>query len=567
MRFNTLKLPLSFLLILISTGLAFTQSANVPLNEDYYHLLDRYEIKQRAFSTDFFSNFKPYGRQGIAQFLDSLPENTSVSAADEFNLNYLKLDNWEFTDYEGRYSKKPVLKNIYKYQNDFYAHHGESFDVHLSPVFYFGLGQDDNSGSTPFINTRGAEIRGIIDDKIAFYTYLGENQAVFPEYVQRWNRRYNVVPGEGFWKRYGDHGFDYFSVRGYVNFNATRHIGIQLGYDKNVIGSGQRSMLLSDFSSSYPFLKLNVQVWKLQYQVMYAQMIADQFFVANGGGSLGTREYPKKFMTMHQLSINLSDNFTLGFFESIIFNKEDSLGNSRFELNYLNPLIFYTAIEQQAGSADNVVVGMDARWNIAGSYQLYGQFLFDEFVLSEVFSGDGWWSNKYGFQLGGKYIDVLSIPNLDLQLEYNFSRPYTYAHNNLQTSYSNYRQPLAHPIGANLKEFMAVLRYQPINRLTLMGRLISANYGEDNPGENWGKNVLLDYTTYEQEYGNVTGQGVATDLFMTQLVASYQWRHNLFTDLTFTYRTEENELLAGTEPTSFIQFAIRLNAPRINHLF
>ena len=210
---------------------------------------------------------------------------------------------------------------------------------------------------------------------------------------------------------------------------------------------------------------------------------------------------------------------------------------------------------------------MDARWNIAGSYQLYGQFLFDEFVLSEVFSGDGWWSNKYGFQLGGKYIDVLNIPNLDLQLEYNFSRPYTYSHNTLQTSYSNYLQPLAHPIGANLKEFMVVLRYQPINRLSFMGRLISANYGEDNPGENWGKNVLLDYTTFEQEYGNVTGQGVATDLLMTQLVASYQWRHNLFTDLTFTYRSEENELMAGTAPTNFVQFAIRLNAARINHLF
>lgn len=564
---TTIRLFLILPILLLVSSQALSQSANVPLNEDYYHLIDRYEIKQRVFSTDFFSNFKPYARRGIAAFLDSLPANIGVSSADAFNLNYLKIDNWEFTNDDNRFSKRPILKNIYKYQNDFYGYHGASFDVHLSPVVYFGLGQDDNSGSTPFINTRGAEVRGIIDDKVAFYAYVGENQAVFPEYVQRWNRRNNVVPGEGFWKRYGDHGFDYFSVRGYVNFNATEHIGIQLGYDKNVIGSGQRSMLLSDFSSSYPFLKLNAQVWKLQYQVMYAQLIADQFFVANGGGSLGTREYPKKFMTMHHLSINLSDNFTLGFFESIIFNKADSLGNSRFELNYLNPLIFYTAIEQQAGSADNVVLGMDARWNIAGSYQLYGQFLFDEFVLSEVFSGDGWWSNKYGFQLGGKYIDVLNVPNLDLQVEYNFSRPYTYAHQTLQTSYTHYRQPLAHPIGANFKEFMAVLRYQPVSRLTLMGRVISARYGEDRTGENWGKNVLLNYSTYEQEYGNVTGQGVATDLLMTQLVASYQWRHNLFTDLTFTYRNEESELLAGTAPTSFVQFAIRLNAPRINHLF
>ncbi len=560
------RLPI-VLFFLCLTYRALSQSANVPLNEDYYHLIDRYEIKQRAFSTDFFSNFKPYARQGIAQFLDSLPENVSVSSADAFNLDYLRVDNWEFTKTDNRYSKNPIFKKLYKYKNDLFGYNSESFDVHFSPVFYFGVGQDDNSGSTPFINTRGAEIRGVIDEKVAFYTYLGENQAVFPGYVQRWNDRFNVVPGEGFWKRYNEHGFDYFSVRGYINFNATKHIGVQLGYDKNVIGSGQRSMLLSDFSSSYPFLKLNAQVWKLQYQVMYAQLIADQFFVADGSGSLGTREYPKKFMTMHHLSINLSDNFTLGFFESIIFNKEDSLGNSRFELNYLNPLIFYTAIEQQAGSADNVVLGVDARWNIAGSYQLYGQFLFDEFVVSEVFSGDGWWSNKYGFQLGGKYIDVLNIPNLDLQLEYNFSRPYTYTHQTLQTSFTNYRQPLAHPIGANFKEFMAVLRYQPIDRLSLMGRLISANYGEDNPGENWGRNILLSYSTFEQEFGNVTGQGVPTDLLFSQLIASYQWRHNLFTDLTFTYRKEESDILVGVEPTTFVQFAIRLNAPRINHLF
>ncbi|MEM8895693.1 MAG: hypothetical protein AAGC88_14010 [Bacteroidota bacterium] len=562
-----MKQLLVVLFLIASFHTALPQSANVPLNEDYYHLLDRYEIKQRAFSTDFFSNFKPYARQAIAGFLDSLPENVVTSEVDEFNLNYLRNDNWEFTNSEDRFSKKPLLKKLYRYQNDLFAHNSESFDVHFSPVFQFAVGQDDNSGSTPFINTRGAEIRGVIDQKVAFYTYLGENQAVFPGYVQRWNERYQVVPGEGFWKRYNDHGFDYFSVRGYINFNATKHIGLQLGYDKNIIGSGQRSMLLSDFSSSYPFLKINAQVWKLQYQVMYSQLVADQFFVPDGSGSLGTREYPKKFMTMHQLSINISDNFTLGFFESIIFNKEDSLGNSRFELNYLNPLIFYTAIEQQSGSADNVVLGVDARWNIAGSYQLYGQFLFDEFVVSEVFSGDGWWSNKYGFQLGGKYIDVLNIPNLDLQVEYNFSRPYNYTHFDLQTSFTNYRQPLAHALGANFKEFIAVLRYQPINRLSLMGRLVSANYGEDNPGENWGKNILLPYTTFEQEFDNVTGQGVPTDLLLTQLVASYQWKHNLFTDLTFTYRNEENTLLTGTEPTSFVQFAVRLNAPRINHLF
>ena len=98
-----MKQLLVVLFLIASFHAAQSQSANVPLNEDYYHLLDRYEIKKRAFSTDFFSNFKPYARHTIAEFLDSLPTNVAVSEVDKFNLNYLRIDNWEFTDSEDRY--------------------------------------------------------------------------------------------------------------------------------------------------------------------------------------------------------------------------------------------------------------------------------------------------------------------------------------------------------------------------------------------------------------------------------------------------------------------------------
>lgn len=544
---------------------ALSQSANVALNRDYYHLLERMEIKNKAFSTSYFHNFRPYSREAIAQFLEAAPISLDRSRADRFNRQYLLTDSWEYTRYDSIGSKKPLLKHFYKYRNDFFGYNSESFDVHISPVLYLSGGSDSNSSLTTFINTRGAEVRGRIDNKVSFYSYIGENQAVFPRYVQDWNSRNHVLPGEGFWKTFGDYGYDYLTVRGYVNFNATKHIGLQLGYDKNFVGSGMRSMLLSDFSSSYPFLKLNAQVWKLQYQVMYAQLIADQFHTSTG--SLGVLEYPKKFMTMHQLSINLAPNLTLGIFENIIFDARDTLMNSRFEMHYLNPLIFYGAIEQQVGSPDNYGLGLDLRWNILGSYQLYGQFFLDEFVASQLFSDAGWWSNKYAFQLGGKYIDVAGISNLDLQLEYNFARPYTYAHQSMRTNYSHYRQPLAHPLGANFKELLAVVRYQPLERLTLKATAISAKYGTDSPDTNYGGNILLPYSTFESEFGNFTGQGIATDMRLVQMVASYQWRHNLFTDLGYTYRTEENVQLADMMPTSFVQFSVRLNAAALEHLF
>jgi hypothetical protein len=38
--------------------------------------------------------------------------------------------------------------------------------------------------------------------------------------------------------------------------------------------------------------------------------------------------------------------------------------------------------------------------------QFYGQFLLDEFNLEQIKSGDGWWANKWGLQLGAKYVNA-----------------------------------------------------------------------------------------------------------------------------------------------------------------
>jgi hypothetical protein len=96
-------------------------------------------------------------------------------------------------------------------------------------------------------------------------------------------------------------------------------------------------------------------------------------------------------------------------------------------------------------------------------------------------------TNKYGAQVGVKYIDILGIKHLDFQGEYNMARPYTYSHSKTGLSYSHYNQALAHPLGANFSELTSTLRAQPFSKLQLVSRAIFANYGEDSNGSNWGK--------------------------------------------------------------------------------
>ena len=130
---------------------------------------------------------------------------------------------------------------------------------------------------------------------------------------------------------------------------------------------------------------------------------------------------------------------------------------------------------------------------------LYTQLILDEFLLSEIKSGNGWWANKYGYQFGLKSYDFLWVKNLSLQLEYNAVRPFPYKHSYTPTSistlqnYAHFNAPLAHPLGANFKEFIAIAHYQPIPKLRLSGKLVLANYGADTDSTNWGANILKSY--------------------------------------------------------------------------
>jgi hypothetical protein len=66
-----LLLFISVLWILIGNQ-TFGQGAYVPYNRDYYHMVERYEIKNGVNNESFQTGFKPFRRDHLADFLDSL---------------------------------------------------------------------------------------------------------------------------------------------------------------------------------------------------------------------------------------------------------------------------------------------------------------------------------------------------------------------------------------------------------------------------------------------------------------------------------------------------------------
>lgn len=569
---------LLFSSLFFSTTFCLAQSTYIPLNNDYYHLIDRYEIKAGKFSTNFHTASKPYLRQHVGHWIDSLylteidGISKNANSKDAFNLQYLANDNWAWSEQAEANNEHPLWNTFFRKKADFFHVNTKDFTLHVNPVIYLqgGVEQDEQLDDEPnlFTNTRGLQIHGTIDGKIGFYTYLGENQTIFPNYVRSWIESEGVVPGEGFWKKFKDNGVDFFTARGYLSFPATRHIDIQMGYGRHFMGNGYRSLILSDFANDYLFLKINTQVWRIQYTNLFTEMRADVFVAPGGVGLYGTERFPKKYLALHRLGVNITDRLNIGLFETITFGQDPAItGSNGFELSYLIPVIFYRSIEQETGSPDNAMLGIDVKWNFLRQFSLYGQMMLDEFILRESEAGNGWWGSKYAVQLGLKYIDALNIPNLDVQLEHNFARPYAYAHESLYTNYAHYRQALAHPLGANFRETLFIGRYQPLPKLNLRGKVAFASYGADTLSTNWGKNIFLNYASHEQDFGNEIGQGIATDLLYTDLSASYQVFHNIFADVNFIYRRLDSEIDALDQKSIILSLALRWNIPQRENMF
>jgi len=87
-------------------------------------------------------------------------------------------------------------------------------------------------------------------------------------------------------------------------------------------------------------------------------------------------------MANHYLSWNVSKRFNLGLFESVIWTDSNNRG---FDISYLNPIIFYRAIEFQSGQdAGNVIVGASAKYKINDIIITVGLLMLNLYLELEV---------------------------------------------------------------------------------------------------------------------------------------------------------------------------------------
>ncbi len=538
---------------------SYGQTTYLPLGSEEHFLLDRLETQSGSLSDQLFLSVQPLNRKDAVQYLFNEKSNfynRNLSNTDNFNINRaMALSNeWMEGVPSAALTRRQGLWNtFYTYPPDFIQVNKHNFFLSVNPVLSAeGAYQKDNtSGSFLLNSTQGVAMRARLSNVLGLSLNIADNYEQPPAYYADYIDKYQSMPGAAAYRKIGD-GYQYLTLSGYADVGLIKdHVNLTLGYDRQFIGDGMRSLFIADFSAPMPFVRINTKIWKLNYQNLY--MLAQPQFPSDPA----LREGRYKYLTMHHLSMNITRWLNVGLFESVTFSRD-----GHFEFGYMNPIIFYRAIERGMGSPDKVAIGVNAKALAWKTLQLYGQFLLNEFTAKEFFGNKGYMHNKWGAQLGFKYFNAFKLDNLDIQGEMNIVRPYTYQHYS-EANYSNNNLPIAHPLGAGFREFSGNIRYQPIPRLWVNARAMFYQQGVDTGGINYGNDILKNYKNTPARYGVHIINGLPAECLLLGLSASYEIWTGLCFDLGGTYRNyHTDDVFLMQEKTAMVHAGFRLNIAR-----
>ena len=534
-----------FFLFLLLGHRLFAQTSYTPLGNKEYILLDRIEIKSglEGFNASYLkpNNTKLFVNE--IELLDSLQRNknrvaANITTIDKYNITRYLMAHKEYTSSTSSFNNKKTAFNLIEINKP-------NFFIAVNPAFQYQYGSESASYQSLYSMSAGLTARGLIAKKVAFNIYATGNKERTPLYVRDFTKASHAVPGFSNYNFTDSNAVQYYDIRASAQWTLAKFIDMQVGYDRNFLGNGYRSLLLSDFGGNSLFFKINTRLWKFNFENLYMQL-TPQFGIVNNASA-------KKYLRINTLSINATSWLNIGIFDAVVFGRQN-----QFELNYLQPFTFLRAMEQQSGSPDNALVGLNLKANIRKKFQVYGQVLLDEFLLKEIKANSGWWANKFGYQIGVKYMDAFKIKNFDLQLESNRTRPFTYTHYDSVSNYSNNNLALAHPLGAGFQEYILIARYQPLKKLFLQSKIIYYTQGKDTSGINFGNNILRDYKTRPTDYGWQIGAGNKANCFYMNINGAYELTENLFLDAGFSIRNV-SFTKGASQNTTMINLGFRWN--------
>jgi len=305
-------------------------------------------------------------------------------------------------------------------------------------------------------------------------------------------------------------------LEGHISWQAIPQLHFLLGNGKNFIGSGYRSLILSDNAGNYPYLRIQTRLGKITYTNLYASM---NHIRVNATALLWEDIFytDKKFSAMQMLGFPLGKRLYLTLFNGVVWNSTQINGKRSWDPNFLNPVIFYHPVNFSMNSAGNVLMGLQSRWKLKHNHVLYSQWIIDDLNMDGAFNGKGYFQSKVGGQLGVLWMNLFKVSNLTLRIESNAVRPYVYGNRQPELSHSHEGQALAHHAGANFFECLGILHYRR-NTWIMELKTVYRKQGLDYFRQHAGSNILLGENWVDPlSFGNQFLQGKPNTILMNNI--------------------------------------------------
>jgi hypothetical protein len=405
----------------------------------------------------------------------------------------------------------------------------EDFKLTLDPIFHFMVGienAENEEQKTIYQNTRGLLIQGALGKKISFYSSFLENQARFPTYMYQFTKETGVAPGSGRVKFVDEDEVDYSMASAGIAWKVNDEFSIKLGYDKDFMGFGYRSLLLSDNAFNYPHLRIDFNWFegKLRYALNYA-LLQDLDRVQSGETPEAT--FKRKTGLFHALTYKPFKTLEFSLFNAALRAIDPAGEEFDYYFHFFVPVIFWNSLINEDETLSKV--GLSLRWKIIKDLQVYGQYI----------SGDG----PSGWMAGVNWRNAL-LQNLHVTAEFSYmeEHPREIYDFVLQPrfTFSHYGQSLGHPLGSGFSELFINLSYT-YKRFLLQGSANLANRSSYN-ALIWG---YLDQMIDQDNFNSVNMNGQLSYLL------------NRMTNLQLTLGYNYRELSNGLDKTNYLYVSFR----------
>lgn len=334
----------------------------------------------------------------------------------------------------------------------------------ISPFMNISLGKETTNptGARLFNNTRGVYAEGELLGKFSFNFLFAENQNRFMKYEADYfnsrgelyvgNNAYSLqnafVPGGARTKPFKNDGFDYAYSVGSIAYQVNSKLRVEAGNNQHSIGSGYRSLLISDNSSDAPHFKVKWNFLpKWRFDVV---MQKNKNLYRKPRTKAVESPYETKLFGLSYLTFKPIENLSISLFTAGNQLRGDSIIKHGLEWQMLIPVpLMQNNILFGNSKKINGITGLNLDFALEKT-RIYGQIAVDKFNGKHLVAG----------QLGAHFFQVLNVKNLHAQIEVNYVPEHFYGDINPKLSYSNSNIPAAHPKGNNFGEGVVRLDYE-----------------------------------------------------------------------------------------------------------